>query len=158
MSNEKAGALFVCQAAGWVIFALESPSRDGEIHLLGPDALGIAGALVIVGYAIRLSLSATSRGELVYIGFLAVSVTLGSFADIYLLSGWQHWSVHIHHRTALGMAVGTFTTAGLPGVEPMTDFARGLIAWQQVVDVVLVAVLLAIIARRIDAPRRSESH
>jgi hypothetical protein len=146
--------LFLFQAAGWVIFAIEDPSQHGEIHFRGPDAVGIAGALVIVGYAVRRALNAKSRGELLYIAFATVSITLASFSDIYLLSGWQHWSAHVHHRTAIGIAVGIFATAGPPGISPKTDFARGLLAWQQIVDIVLVTVLFAVVAWRVEQVRR----
>jgi hypothetical protein len=153
MTRQAVVLLFLYQAAGWIIFAVEDPSRHGEIHFRGPDLFGIGGLIVIVLYAVYRANRATTAFEAVYIALIAVSLTLGNFADVYLLSGWQHWSVPMNHRTALALSVSTFTTAGNAGVEPVTDYARGLVTWQMIVDLVLVTVLLALVAHRVAVAR-----
>ena len=81
---------------------------------------------------------------LLFFGFSLIYFDLGSK---------QLWSPgDLSHVSTMFVTSGTIVTAGFAGIEPKSDWVRGLLVVQMVVDIVLVASVGAIALQRYSSP------
>lgn len=81
---------------------------------------------------------------------------VNQFALFYYSAGTTHdWSHELTHTDALLIALGTLTTAGAPGMTPVSEYARRLMAIQMAVDL-LAFTLVAAVAADVFSKRRQQ--
>jgi hypothetical protein len=135
------------QAYTWVSFSTLTPGTSpAKAEIVFPAVLEIVTALVIAAWIIfnhslPWALLAT---------FNAIVLLIGEFSVWYLsYGGPENWSPRLTRLDAVGITLGTLTTAGAPGITPRTDLARSLITIQLVVDILAVIVLFGLFAARL---------
>jgi hypothetical protein len=80
----------------------------------------------------------------------AVVLLVGQFASWYASYGTaENFHPALTRLDGLGMAVGTFTTAGAPGIVPHSELARRVVTVQLVVDILAAIVLFGLLAGRL---------
>jgi len=81
--------------------------------------------------------------------FLLVLLFFGFSLIYYDLGSKQLWSPgDLSHVSAMFVTMGTIVTAGYAGLEPKSDWVRGLQVLQMIVDTVLVATVGGLVIQR----------
>jgi hypothetical protein len=81
--------------------------------------------------------------------YLLVLLFFGFSLIYYDLGSKQLWSPNdLSHVSALFVTTGTIVTAGFAGIEPKSDWVRGLLVLQMIVDIVLVATVGSMVLQR----------
>ena len=85
-----------------------------------------------------------------FIRFALLALLFFGFSLIYYdLGSKELWSPDdLSHVSALFVTMGTIVTAGFAGIEPKSDWVRGLLVLQMIVDTVLVATLGTLVLQR----------
>jgi hypothetical protein len=144
--------LSLTQVGVWLAFLLSG--RRGSLSIVT-----IVLTVVVIAFAsYRVVFSAIhptrSLGAVLYLAAHALSVLVADFAFIYWRSGTAaNWGMPLSHLDALFLAVGTLTTAGAAGIVPHTEWARGMLAIQMVVDIVSVTLVTGLVISRLSVRR-----
>ena len=102
--------------------------------------------------------SATLPQLLGKFAYLIVLLFFGFSLVYYDLGSEQLWSPgDLSHVSAMFVTMGTIVTAGYAGLEPKSDWVRGLQVLQMIVDTVLVATVGGLVIQRYtQRPSRSK--
>jgi hypothetical protein len=86
--------------------------------------------------------SATNAELFGKFAYLLVLLFFGFSLIYYYLGSKQLWSPSdLSHVSAMFVTMGTIVTAGFASIEPKSDWVRGLLLLQMIVDIVLVATV-----------------
>jgi hypothetical protein len=87
--------------------------------------------------------------------YLFVLLFFGFSLIYYDLGAKQLWSPgDLSHVSTMFVTTGTIVTAGFAGIEPKSDWVRGLLVVQMVVDIVLVATVGSMAIQRYSSPSK----
>ena len=112
----------------------------------------VVNILIYLGFALLIYRATRSKFWLFVLTIYAISFLIGDFSGMYFGLGTKtNWGMPLSHLDAVYVATGVLTTAGTGNITPMTDAARRLVLVQMLVDFVVIAILLAVIAHAIAA-------
>jgi hypothetical protein len=143
------------QAYTWyAFFTVEPGTSPTKNEILIPALAEIVTALLIAAWVI-----VNSSIFWALLGTLnAIVLLVGEFSVWYLsYGGAENFSPKLTRIDALGMTLGTLTTAGAPGITPHSDLARSLVTVQLVVDILAAIVLFGLFGARL-AARMTRPH
>jgi hypothetical protein len=130
--------------AGLTVFTLSgsngAPWRDIIV------ALSVAYVVLVLTVAPleRLADARSATGPELFgkFAYLLVLLFFGFSLIYYYACSKQLWSPHdLSHVSTMFVTMGTIVTAGFAGIEPKSDWIRGLLVLQMIVDIVLVATV-----------------
>jgi hypothetical protein len=144
------------------LFVSEEPSGVGVVGsaLL---AVGLSVVSLIVGRVICGARHGRPIPWLLVRAFLGLGFTVVLFAGVYYgIGGSKDWKCemprgkvcHLSQGEALYVSVGTLSTAGTGGTSAKSEEAQLLLTLQMVVDLVVVAGMLAVVVTRLAEPPR----
>lgn len=140
--------LVFAQVTTWTTFFLGSQRSP-----LGAGA--IFGYLVTIVLVAIMSITSARSFEVWVTLVLAANILLlilADFAGFYWSSGTsKNWNMALSHWDALFVATGTLTTAGAPGIEPRSDFARRLLTMQMGIDLVVFTLVAGVVVYKLTA-------
>ena len=111
-----------------------------------PAVLEIVTALLIAGYVI---LRFRSLVWVLLATLNAIVLLIVDFSIWYVSTGTsENWIPKLTRFDGLALAMGTFTTAGAPGIIAHSELARRLVTVQLVVDILAAIVLFGLLAGR----------
>ena len=128
--------------AGLTVFTLSGSDaatlRDIIVALSGSYIVLV---LTVAPFELLADARSATRPELLGKFVYLLALLFFGFSLIYYdLGSKQLWSPDdLSHVSALFVTMGTIVTAGFAGIEPKSDWIRGLLVLQMIVDIVLVA-------------------
>jgi hypothetical protein len=137
--------------AGLTIFTLSgsdiAPLRDIIVAL---SVAYIVLVLVVAPFERLADVRSATRPELFgKFAYLLALLFFGFSLIYYDLGSKELWSPNdLSHVSAMFVTMGTIVTAGFAGIEPKSDWVRGLLVLQMIVDIVLVATLGTLVLQR----------
>jgi hypothetical protein len=140
----------VGQVYVWWQYAVVTPGHTRTpAEVIAPTVLEIVTALVIAGYVI---LQYRSLVWVILATLNAIVLLIVDFATWYVSIGTSaNWAPRLTRFDGLAVALGTFTTAGAPGIVPRSELARHIVTVQLVVDIIAVIVLFGLFVGRISS-------
>ncbi len=135
------------QVYTWLdFFTLDPGKSPTRPEIIVPAVAEVVSALLVAAWVI---LSRSLTWALIAT-VNALVLLVGEFSAWYLsYGGPENWTPQLTRLDALGVTLGTLTTAGAPGIAPHTDLARGLVTVQLVVDILAAIVLFGLFATRL---------
>lgn len=132
----------------WSEFLRVTPGTARTLpQIVAPAVLEIVVALLIACYVI---LSESSLVWAILATLNAILLLILDFSIWYIsIGGTANWSPRLTRLDGLAVALGTFTTAGAPGITPHSEQARDLITTQLIVDILAVIVLFGLFVGRL---------
>jgi len=137
-----AGQLYV-----WQQYLTITPGHTRTpVEVIAAAVLEIVTALLIAGYVI---LRFRSLVWVLLATLNALVLLIVDFAIWYVSTGTDvNWIPRLTRFDGLALAMGTFTTAGAPGIVAHSELARRLVTVQLVVDILAAIVLFGLLAGR----------
>jgi hypothetical protein len=132
----------------WLDFLTLTPGKTpAPTEIVVPAIAEIVTALLVAGWVIVRN---RSLAWALVSTFNAVALLVGQFASWYVSYGnAENWSRPLTRLDGLGVALGTLTTAGAPGLTAHSETARSLITVQLVVDILAAIVLFGLFVGRL---------
>jgi hypothetical protein len=140
----------VGQVYVWWQYAIVTPGHTRTpVEVIAPTVLEIVTALVIAGYVI---LNYRALIWVLLATLNAIVLLIVDFATWYVSIGTTaNWAPQLTRFDGLAVALGTFTTAGAPGIVPRSELARHIVTVQLVVDIIAVIVLFGLLVGRLSS-------
>jgi hypothetical protein len=137
--------------AGLTIFTLSGTDAATLRDIIVGVSVGyIVVVLVVSPFALLAQARSATRPELLgRFAYLFLLLSFGFSLIYYDLGSKELWSPNdLSHVSALYVTLGTIASNGFAGVEPKSDWLRGLISLQVIVDIVLVVFVGAVALQR----------
>jgi hypothetical protein len=137
--------------AGLTVFTLSgtdvAPLRD---IIVAVSVAYIVIVLVVSPFELLAHARSATRPELLgRFAYLFILLSFGFSLIYYDLGSKQLWTPNdLSHISAIYVTLGTIASNGFAGIEPKSDWIRGVISLQVIVDIVLVVFVGAVTLQR----------
>ena len=141
--------------AGLTVFTLSgSDAASWRDIIVALSIAYIVLVLAVAPFELLAGARSATRAELFgKFAYLLVLLFVGFSLIYYYVGSKQLWSPDdLSHVSAMFVTMGTIVTAGFAGIEPKSDWIRGLLVLQMTIDIVLVATVGSMALQRYGEP------